>query len=122
MELSDVKIDVRIAQREAKTAEDQVRALQEKQKWGEKLQAEVNVRAEQLQGEHDKVALAKIFLLPESTDCNVHIFHHAIFLLPSSFMSIFLSSFFFQVPQIFILASDLEMMRNHMGVENIIEH
>jgi len=34
VELSDVKIDVRIAQREAKTAEDHVRALQEeKQKW-----------------------------------------------------------------------------------------
>jgi len=55
-ELSDVKLDVRIAQREAKTAEDQVRALQEeKQKWGEKLQAEINAHAEQLQGECDKV-------------------------------------------------------------------
>jgi predicted nucleic acid-binding Zn-ribbon protein len=55
-ELSDVKIDVRIAQREVKTAEDQVKALQEeKQKWGEKLQAEINAHAEQLQGERDKV-------------------------------------------------------------------
>jgi len=55
-ELSDVKIDVRIAQREAKTAEDQVRALQEeKQKWGEKLQTDINAHAEQLQGERDKV-------------------------------------------------------------------
>jgi len=55
-ELSDAKIDVRIAQREAKTAEDQVRALQEeKQKWGEKLQAEINAHTEHLQGERDKV-------------------------------------------------------------------
>lgn len=55
-ELSDAKIDVRIAQREAKTAEDQVRALQEeKQKLGEKLQAEINAHTEQLQGERDKV-------------------------------------------------------------------
>jgi citron Rho-interacting kinase len=55
-ELSDAKIDVRIAQREAKTAEDQLRAMQEeKQKWGEKLQAEINAHAEQLQGERDKV-------------------------------------------------------------------
>lgn len=55
-ELSDAKIDVRIAKREAKTAEDQVRALQEeKQKWGEKLQAEINAHAEQLQEERDKV-------------------------------------------------------------------
>jgi len=47
---------VRIAQRDAKTAEDQVRALrEEKQKWGEKLQAEINAHAEQLQGERDKV-------------------------------------------------------------------
>lgn len=47
---------MRIAKREAKTAEDQVRALQEeKQKWGEKLQAEINAHAEQLQGELDKV-------------------------------------------------------------------
>lgn len=55
-ELSDIKIDVRIAQREAKTVEDQFRALQEeKQKWGEKLQAEINTHAVQLQGERDKV-------------------------------------------------------------------
>jgi predicted nucleic acid-binding Zn-ribbon protein len=47
---------LRIAQREAKTAEDQLRALQEeKQKWGEKLQAEKNTQAEKLQGERDKV-------------------------------------------------------------------
>jgi flagellar biosynthesis chaperone FliJ len=55
-ELSDAKIDVRIAQREAKTAEDQLRGIQEeKQKWGEKLQAEIKVHSEQLQGERDKV-------------------------------------------------------------------
>lgn len=54
--LSDAEIDRRIAQREAKTAEDQLRALQEeKQKWGEKLQAEKNIYVEQLQGERNKV-------------------------------------------------------------------
>lgn len=55
-ELSDAKIDVRIAQREAKTAEDQMRALrEEKQKLGERLQEEMNAHVEQLKSEHDKV-------------------------------------------------------------------
>jgi citron Rho-interacting kinase len=55
-EVSDAKIDVRIAQREAKTAEDQTRALrEEKHKLGEKLQAEMSAHTEQLKSEHDKV-------------------------------------------------------------------
>lgn len=55
-ELSDAKIDLRIAQREAKTAEDQMRALrEEKQKLGERLQEEMNAHVEQLKSEHDKV-------------------------------------------------------------------
>ncbi|XP_069684092.1 citron rho-interacting kinase isoform X2 [Periplaneta americana] len=55
-ELSDTKIDLRIAQREAKTAEEQLKLLQEeKQKWGEKLQTEKNVSAEQLQAEREKL-------------------------------------------------------------------
>lgn len=54
-ELSDAKIDVRIAKREAKTVENQLRALQEeKQKWEEKLQAERNAHSEQLQRECEK--------------------------------------------------------------------
>lgn len=54
--LTDAEIDRRIAQREAKTAEDQLRALkEEKQKWGEKLQAEKNTYVEQLQGERNKI-------------------------------------------------------------------
>lgn len=55
-ELSDAKIDLRIAQREAKTAEDQMRALrEEKQKLGERLHEEMNAHVEQLKSEHDKV-------------------------------------------------------------------
>jgi citron Rho-interacting kinase len=55
-ELSDAKIDLRIAQREAKTAEDQMRALQEeKHKLGERLQAEKHAHMEQLKSECDKV-------------------------------------------------------------------
>jgi predicted nucleic acid-binding Zn-ribbon protein len=55
-ELSDAKIDLRIAQREAKTAEDQMRALrEEKQKLGDRLQEEMNAHVEQLKSEHDKM-------------------------------------------------------------------
>lgn len=55
-ELSDARIDLRIARRETKTAEDQLKALQdEKQKWGEKLQAEKDAHLEQLQQECGKV-------------------------------------------------------------------
>ena len=55
-ELSDAKIDLRIAQREAKTAEDQLKSLQEeKDKWAEKLLTEKTAHADQLLVEHGKV-------------------------------------------------------------------
>ncbi|KAJ9599608.1 hypothetical protein L9F63_009925, partial [Diploptera punctata] len=55
-ELADAKIDLRIAQREAKTAEEQVKTLQkEKEKWVEKLQTEKNANADQLQAERNKL-------------------------------------------------------------------
>jgi predicted nucleic acid-binding Zn-ribbon protein len=68
-EMSDAKIDLRIAQREAKTAEDQLKALrEEKQKLGERLQAETSAHVEQLNSERDKMGKLHQQIISLSTE------------------------------------------------------